>query len=128
MGARIRCREKQFRPPFLALQTVPTRAEITQMYDAASTSQANGHMEDVHRIYRCGKMCGKKQRTILDMVDFDSRHRKDQAVMNALNSLLRPTTLSTVAYSLGGLRQRPFQQARESLLPRAYGIHKQCCY
>ena len=63
-----------------------TKAAITHMYDAASTSQANGHMEDVHRINRCGQMSPrrKKQRTLFDMLDLDARRRKDQAVMNAI--------------------------------------------
>ncbi|EJP61246.1 transposase-like protein [Beauveria bassiana ARSEF 2860] len=55
-----------------------TRAAITHMYDAASTSQANAHMED------------EKQRTILDMVNLAARHRKDQAVINALIASFDP--------------------------------------
>ncbi|KAI7771376.1 hypothetical protein LZL87_013875 [Fusarium oxysporum] len=62
-----------------------TKAAITHMYDAASTSQANGHMEDVHRINRGGKMSPrrKKQRTLFDMVGLDAHQGKDQAVINA---------------------------------------------
>lgn len=61
------------------------KATITHMYDAASTSQANGHMEDVHRINRDGPLPlqRKKQRTLLDMAELDSHRPKDQAVMNA---------------------------------------------
>ncbi|KPA35844.1 transposase [Fusarium langsethiae] len=62
------------------------------MYDAASTSQANGHMEDVHRINRGGKMSPrrKKQRTLFDMVGLDARQGKDQAVMNAFITSFDP--------------------------------------
>ncbi|KAL9561355.1 hypothetical protein ACKAV7_014710 [Fusarium commune] len=69
-----------------------TKAAITHMYDAASTSQANGHMEDVHRINRGGKMSPrrKKQRTLFDMVGLDARQGKDQAVMNAFITSFDP--------------------------------------
>jgi hypothetical protein len=69
-----------------------TKAAITHMYDAASTSQANGHMEDVHRINRGGKMAPrrKKQRTLFDMVGLDARQGKDQAVMNAFITSFDP--------------------------------------
>jgi hypothetical protein len=62
------------------------------MYDAASTSQANGHMEDVHRINRDGPMSPqrKKQRTLFDMADLDCRRPKDQAVMNAFIASFDP--------------------------------------
>lgn len=68
------------------------RAAITHIYDAASTSQANGHMEDVHRVNRGGQMSPsrKKQRTLLDMVDLDAHQKKDQAVMNALIASFDP--------------------------------------
>ncbi|KAL6402752.1 hypothetical protein AUP68_14088 [Ilyonectria robusta] len=61
------------------------KATITHMYDAASTSQANGHMEDIHRINKGGPMPPqrKKQRTLFDMVDLDPHRPKDQALMNA---------------------------------------------
>ncbi|KAJ3453198.1 hypothetical protein MRS44_018853 [Fusarium solani] len=69
-----------------------TKAGITHMYDAASTSQANSHMEDVHRINRGGEMSPrrKKQRTLFDMVGLDARQGKDQAVMNALMASFDP--------------------------------------
>lgn len=69
-----------------------TRAAITHMYDAASTSQANGHMEDVHHVNRGGQMspCRKKQRTLFDMVDLDAHQRRDQAVMNAIIASFDP--------------------------------------
>ncbi|KAG7426566.1 putative AC transposase [Fusarium oxysporum f. sp. raphani] len=69
-----------------------TKAAITHMYDAPSTSQANGHMEDVHRINRGGKMSPrrKKQRTLFDMVGLDARQGKDQAVMNAFITSFDP--------------------------------------
>jgi hypothetical protein len=62
------------------------------MYDAASTSQANGHMEDVHRINRDGPMSPqrKKQRTLFDMADLDCHRPKDQAVMNAFIASFDP--------------------------------------
>ncbi|KAG6989367.1 hypothetical protein FocnCong_v021267 [Fusarium oxysporum f. sp. conglutinans] len=62
------------------------------MYDAASTSQVNGHMEDAHRINRGGKMSPrrKKQRTLFDMVGLDARQGKDQAVMNAFITSFDP--------------------------------------
>ncbi|KAK2926541.1 Ribonuclease H-like superfamily [Fusarium oxysporum f. sp. vasinfectum] len=68
------------------------KATITHMYDAASTSQANGHMEDVHRINRDGPMSPqrKKQRTLFDMADLDCRRPKDQAVMNAFIASFDP--------------------------------------
>ncbi|KAL9563934.1 hypothetical protein ACKAV7_011969 [Fusarium commune] len=69
-----------------------TKAAITHMYDAASTSQANGHIEDVYRINRGGKMSPrrKKQRTLFDMVGLDARQGKDQAVMNAFITSFDP--------------------------------------
>ncbi|KAG7404035.1 putative AC transposase [Fusarium oxysporum f. sp. rapae] len=69
-----------------------TKAAITHMYDAASTSQANGHMEYVHRINRGGKMSPrrKKQRTLFDMVGLDARQGKDQAVTNAFITSFDP--------------------------------------
>ncbi|KAH8721605.1 hypothetical protein BGZ61DRAFT_492132 [Ilyonectria robusta] len=50
------------------------KATITYMYDAASTSQANGHIEDVHRINQDGPISlqRKKQRTLFDMANLDS--------------------------------------------------------
>ncbi|KAG6990049.1 Zinc finger BED domain-containing protein RICESLEEPER 2 [Fusarium oxysporum f. sp. conglutinans] len=68
------------------------KATITHMYDAASTSQANGHMEDVHRINRDGPMSPqrKKQHTLFDMADLDCRRPKDQAVMNAFIASFDP--------------------------------------
>lgn len=68
------------------------KATITHMYDAASTSQANGHMEDIHRINRDGPMSPwrKKQRTLVDMVDLDSHRPKDQAVINAFIASFDP--------------------------------------
>ncbi|KAI8406519.1 hypothetical protein FOFC_13989 [Fusarium oxysporum] len=68
------------------------KATITHIYDAASTSQANGHMEDVHRINRDGPMSPqrKKQRTLFDMADLDCRRPKDQAVMNAFIASFDP--------------------------------------
>ncbi|KFA70571.1 hypothetical protein S40285_09319 [Stachybotrys chlorohalonatus IBT 40285] len=68
------------------------KTTITHMYDAASTSQANGHMEDVHRINRDGPISPqrKKQRTLFDMADLDSHRRKDQAVINAFIASFDP--------------------------------------
>jgi hypothetical protein len=62
------------------------------MYDAASTSQANGHMEDIHRINKDGSMPPqrKKQRTLFDMVDLDPHRPKDQALMNAFVASFEP--------------------------------------
>jgi hypothetical protein len=62
------------------------------MYDAASTSQANGHMEDIHRINRDGPMPPqrKKQRTLVDMIDLDSHRPRDQALMNAFIASFDP--------------------------------------
>ncbi|KAH6986728.1 hypothetical protein EDB80DRAFT_818417 [Ilyonectria destructans] len=37
------------------------KATITHMYDAASTSQANGHMENVHRIDRDGPISPQRK-------------------------------------------------------------------
>jgi len=68
------------------------KATITHMYDAASTSQANSHMEETHHINRGGPMLPqrKKQRTLFDMVDLDSHRPKDQALMNAFISSFEP--------------------------------------
>lgn len=68
------------------------KATITHMYDAASTSQANSHMEEIHHINRGGPMLPqrKKQRTLFDMVDLDSHRPKDQALMNAFISSFEP--------------------------------------
>lgn len=68
------------------------KATATHMYDAASTSQANSHMADVHRVDKDGQMLprGKKQRTIFDMVNLDSRQPKEQAVMNAFIASFEP--------------------------------------
>ncbi|RKL04552.1 hypothetical protein BFJ70_g17184 [Fusarium oxysporum] len=68
------------------------KATITHIYDAASTSQANGHMEDVYRINRDGPMSPqrKKQRTLSDMADLDCHRPKDQAVMNAFIASFDP--------------------------------------
>ncbi|KJZ69950.1 hypothetical protein HIM_10658 [Hirsutella minnesotensis 3608] len=68
------------------------RAVITHLYDAASTSQANNHMEDVHRISKGGPLSPrkKKQRTLLDMIDLDAHDARDQAVMNAVLSSFDP--------------------------------------
>ncbi|KAJ6437059.1 meiotic mRNA stability protein kinase UME5 [Purpureocillium lavendulum] len=64
------------------------KATITHMYDAASTSQANSHMQEIHHISKGGPMVPqrKKQRTLLDMVDLDTHRPKDQALMNAFIS------------------------------------------
>ena len=55
------------------------------MYDAASTSQANSHMEVVHRTNKDGPIPvgGKKQRTLFDLADLNANRRTDQGVMNA---------------------------------------------
>ncbi|KAJ0126570.1 hypothetical protein HZ326_30328 [Fusarium oxysporum f. sp. albedinis] len=68
------------------------KATITHMYDAASTSQANGPMEDIHRINKDGSMPPqrKKQRTLFDMVDLDPHRPKDQALMNAFIASFEP--------------------------------------
>lgn len=61
------------------------RSTMSHMYDAASTSQANNHMADVHRINRDGPMAPreKRQRTLLDIARLDSRQPKEQTFMNA---------------------------------------------
>ncbi len=68
------------------------KATITHMYDAASTSQANSHMEDIHRINKDGPMPPqrKRQRTLFDVVDLDSHQPKDQALMNAFIASFDP--------------------------------------
>ncbi|KAL6411818.1 hAT family dimerization domain protein [Ilyonectria robusta] len=68
------------------------KATLTHIYDTASTSQANSHMEDVHRINRGGLMPPrrKKQRTLFDMADLDAHRQKDQAVMNAFIASFDP--------------------------------------
>ncbi|KAJ6436881.1 MFS multidrug transporter [Purpureocillium lavendulum] len=67
------------------------KATITHMYDAASTSQANNHMEEVHHISKGGPMRQrKKQRTLFDVVDIDTHRPKDQALMNAFISSFEP--------------------------------------
>ncbi|KAJ6436796.1 putative 115 kDa protein in type-1 retrotransposable element R1DM [Purpureocillium lavendulum] len=68
------------------------KTTITHMYDAASTSQANSHMEEVHHVCKGGPMLPqrKKQRTLLDMVDLDTHQPKDQALMNAFISSFDP--------------------------------------
>ena len=62
------------------------------MYDAASTSQANSHMEDVHRINKDGPMSPqrKKQRTLFDLANLNPHRLKDQAVMNAFIASFDP--------------------------------------
>ncbi|OAR03118.1 hypothetical protein LLEC1_06175 [Akanthomyces lecanii] len=62
------------------------------MYDAASTSQTNGHMEDTHRINKDGPMAlqRKRQRTLIDMVGLDCRQPKDQASINAFVASFEP--------------------------------------
>lgn len=62
------------------------------MYDAASTTQANSHMEEVHHISKGGPMQlqRKQQRTLLDMVNLHSHRPKDQALMNAFISSFEP--------------------------------------
>ncbi|KAJ6440216.1 Cuticle-degrading protease [Purpureocillium lavendulum] len=68
------------------------KTTITHMYDAASTSQANSHMEEVHHVCKGGPMLPqrKKQRTLLNMVDLDTHQPKDQALMNAFISSFDP--------------------------------------
>ncbi|KND89222.1 hypothetical protein TOPH_06093 [Tolypocladium ophioglossoides CBS 100239] len=68
------------------------KATITHMYDAASTSQANSHMEEIHHISKGGPILPqrKKQHTLFDMVDLDSHRPKDQALMNAFISSFEP--------------------------------------
>jgi hypothetical protein len=68
------------------------KAKTAHMYDAASTSQANSHMESVHRINRDGPMPPqrKKQRTLFDMADLDAHRPKDQAVINAFITSFDP--------------------------------------
>jgi len=68
------------------------KATITHMYDAASTSQANSHMEDVHRINKDGPMPPqrKKQRTLFDLANLNPHRLKDQAVMNAFIASFDP--------------------------------------
>jgi hypothetical protein len=68
------------------------KATTTHMYDSSSTSQANSHMESVHRINKAGQISPKrkKQRTLFDMADLDSHRPKDQAVMNAFIASFDP--------------------------------------
>ncbi|KAK2926577.1 HAT, C-terminal dimerization domain [Fusarium oxysporum f. sp. vasinfectum] len=68
------------------------KATITHMYDAASTSQANGHMEEVHRVNKDGSMPSqrKRQRTLFDMADLDPHRPRDQALMNAFIASFEP--------------------------------------
>jgi hypothetical protein len=68
------------------------RATTTHIYDSASTSQANSHMESVHRINKDGQLPPKrkKQRTLFDMADLDSHRPKDQALMNAFIASFDP--------------------------------------
>ncbi|KAM3505831.1 hypothetical protein MY10362_002714 [Beauveria mimosiformis] len=68
------------------------KTATTHMYDAASTSQANGHMEHTHRINKDGPiaMQRKRQRTLIDMVGLDCRQPKDQALMNAFVASFEP--------------------------------------
>ncbi len=68
------------------------KAANTHMYDATSTSQANGHMEIIHRINKDGPIVlqRKRQRTLFDVVDLDSHKPKDQALMNAFVASFEP--------------------------------------
>ena len=68
------------------------KATITHMYDAASTSQANGHMEEVHRVNKDGSMPSqrKRQRTLFDVADLDPHRPRDQALMNAFIASFEP--------------------------------------
>ncbi|KJZ68601.1 hypothetical protein HIM_12010 [Hirsutella minnesotensis 3608] len=88
------------------------KATITHMYDAASTSQANSHMEEIHHINKGGPMLPqrKKQRALFDVVDLDSNRPKDQALMNAFISSFEPHTIP---------------QTGESVLSRPYGLREQ---
>ena len=82
MEAWIRYRERRLRSPILALQKChQKKATVTHMYDAASTSQAIRHIEDIYSINRGGPISPqrKKQRTLFDMADLDSHRPKDQA-------------------------------------------------
>ncbi|KAM3448845.1 hypothetical protein NHJ6243_010059, partial [Beauveria neobassiana] len=68
------------------------KTATTHMYDAASTSQANGHIEHTHRINKDGPIAlqRKRQRTLIDMVGLDCRQPKDQALMNAFVASFEP--------------------------------------
>ena len=68
------------------------KTTITHIYDAASTSQANGHIEDVHRINQDGPMSPlrKKQRTLFDIANLNSHRPKDQAMVNAFIASFDP--------------------------------------
>ncbi|KAF5229122.1 hypothetical protein FANTH_14297 [Fusarium anthophilum] len=84
------------------------KATITHMYDAASTSQANGRMEDIHRINKDGSMPPqrKKQCTLLDMVDLDPHRHQGPSLDERIYSIIRTCPFSTFTHTLGGMRYR----------------------
>ena len=93
MGVWIRYRKNGSGHRFwLCKECHQRKAVITHTYDAASTSQANSHMEDVHRINKDGPMSPqrKKQRTIFDLANLNPHRLKDQAVMNAFIASFDP--------------------------------------
>lgn len=68
------------------------KTAATHMYDATSTSQANSHMESIHRVGKDGLIAPqrKRQRTLFDVVDLDSHRPKDQALLNAFVASFEP--------------------------------------
>jgi hypothetical protein len=95
------------------------------MYDAASTSQANGHMEDVHRINRDGPMSPqrKKQRTLFDMADLDCRRPKDQAVMNAFIASFDPVRFQHLLVRWVACDNVPFNKLESPYFRELMGYH-----
>ncbi|KAM0664385.1 hypothetical protein ACQRIU_006967 [Beauveria bassiana] len=68
------------------------RTTTTHVYDAASTSQASGHMVDTHRINKDGPMPPreKRQRTLFSMANLDAHQPRQQALMNAFIASFEP--------------------------------------
>ncbi|KJZ68851.1 hypothetical protein HIM_11754 [Hirsutella minnesotensis 3608] len=88
----------------------------THMYDAASTSQANSHMENVHRINRDGPILSqrKRQRTLLDMVDLDCSQPKEQALMNAFVASFEPARFQQLLIRWVACDNIPFHKLESS--------------
>ncbi|KJZ68404.1 hypothetical protein HIM_12202 [Hirsutella minnesotensis 3608] len=88
----------------------------THMYDAASTSQANSHMENVHRINRDGPILSqrKRQRTLLDMIDLDCSQPKEQALMNAFVASFEPARFQQLLIRWVACDNIPFHKLESS--------------
>ncbi|KAF5597250.1 retrovirus poly [Fusarium pseudocircinatum] len=82
------------------------------MYNAASTSQANSHMQEIHRTNENGSMQHqiKKQRTLLDMADLDPHRTKDQALVNAFIASFEPARFPHVLKRWVACDNIPFQK------------------